>query len=72
MPKGIIRRLVRDHGSGFIKTEWGEDLLFHRSQLQRIDYYSLKEGQRVEFEVGLGSNGSHHAVRVRLTHFKSE
>jgi len=66
MPKGTIRRLITDRGFGFIKTEQGEDLFFHRNQLQGVDYNSLREGQQVEFEVGRGRNGRLQAVRVRL------
>jgi len=66
MPKGTIRRLFTDRGFGFIETERGEELFFHRSQIQGIDYNSLREGQRVEFEVGKGRNGRPQAIRVRL------
>jgi cold shock CspA family protein len=38
MPKGIIKRLMLDHGFGFIKTEPGEDLFFHHTALQGVDY----------------------------------
>ena len=51
MPKGTIRRLITDRGFGFIKGDRGEDLFFHRSEVQGVDYSSLREGQQVEFEV---------------------
>ena len=54
MAKGTIRRLIKDRGFGFIKVEQGEDLFFHRSELQGVDFDSLREGQEVEFEVGRG------------------
>lgn len=31
-----------------------------------MDYYSLREGQEVEYEVGQGRNGRSQAVGVRL------
>jgi len=65
MPKGTIRRLT-DRGFGFITTAEGEDLFFHRNELQGVDYYSLREGQEVEYEVGQGRNGRSQAVGVRL------
>ena len=65
MPKGTIRRLTADRGFGFIRTELGEDLFFHRNELQGVDYSSLREGQQVEFEVEQGPDGS-CAVKVRL------
>lgn len=66
MQKGAVRRLVTDRGFGFIRTESKEDLFFHRSQLQGIDYNSLREGQQVEFEIGQGRNGRRQALRVSL------
>ena len=65
MPKGKIRRLVRDQGFGFITTEKREDLFFHRSELGGVEFASLREGQQVEFEVGQGPDGS-CAVKLRL------
>ncbi len=67
MAKGTIRRLITDRGFGFIKTEDEKDLFFHRSNLEGMEYSSLREGQEVEYEVGQGRNGRSEAVRVRLT-----
>ena len=63
MPKGTIRRLIEDQEFGFIRTAEGKELFFHRSQLQGVDYSSLREGQQVEFEVGRGRNGRPEAIR---------
>ena len=71
MPKGTIRRLITDRGFGFITTEQGEDIFFHRNELQGVDYSSLRERQQVEFEVEQGPDGS-CAVRVRLGQPKGE
>lgn len=57
MANGTIRRLITGRGFGFIQTAESEDLFFHRSELQGIDYNSLREGQQVEFEVGRGRDG---------------
>jgi len=65
MPKGTIRRLT-DRGFGFIKTEQGDDLFFHRSELQGVDYSSLREEQEVEYEIGKGRDGRSQAVSVKL------
>jgi len=64
MPKGTIKRLT-DRGFGFIKPEQGEDLFFHRNDLQGVDYESLREGQEVEFEVTSTPKGL-NAANVRL------
>ena len=65
MTKGTIRRLI-DASYGFIKGESGEDLFFHRNELQGVNYSSLREGQEVEFEIGRGRGGRPQAVKVRL------
>ena len=65
MAKGTIIRLIIDRGFGFIKTEEGTDLFFHRNELQEVDYDSLAEGQQVEFEIEQGRKGRPQAVKVR-------
>jgi len=66
MPNGTIRRLVRDRGFGFIKSDDGQDVFFHRSELQGITFDSLEEGQSVEFEKGQGPKGP-KAVNIKRT-----
>ena len=66
MPKGTIRQVI-DRGFGFIKTEEGKDLFFHRSEIEGVEFSSLKIGQEVEFEIGKDKKGSPQAVKVRLT-----
>jgi CspA family cold shock protein len=66
MPKGTIRRLVAERGFGFIRTADGTDLFFHRTELQGVDFTSLREGQEIEFEVGKGRDGRNAAVKVRI------
>jgi CspA family cold shock protein len=72
MAKGTIKRLVKDRGFGFIKSEQREELFFHRNELQGVEYDSLEEGQEVEFEVGRWREGRPQAVKVRLAQSKSE
>ena len=66
MPKGTIARLM-DRGFGFIKTEEGGDLFFHRNELEGVEFNNLSEGQEVEFEKGQGRDGRPAAVKVRIT-----
>jgi CspA family cold shock protein len=72
MAKGTIRRLIKDRGFGFIQRTEGEDLFFHRSELEGVDFDSLGEGQEVEFEVGRGRSGRSQAVKVKLAQPKAE
>ena len=72
MPKGTIKRIM-DRGFGFIKTEEeGEDLFFHRNELQDVQFADLREGQEVEFEMARGRDGRQQAVKVRLAQPKDE
>lgn len=66
MAKGTIKTLVTDRGFGFIQQESGEDLFFHRNDLEEVDYNSLTEGQQVEFEKGAGRDNRPQAIKVRL------
>ena len=66
MAKGTIK-MLRDGSYGFIKQESGEELFFHRSDLEGVEYIRLSIGQEVEFEKGEGSDGRPKAVKVKLT-----
>ncbi|MFH0769101.1 MAG: cold shock domain-containing protein [Chloroflexota bacterium] len=71
MAKGTIARLM-DGGFGFIKTEEGGDLFFHRNEIVGVEFISLRAGQEVEFEMGQDSKGRPQASKVRLSQPKSE
>jgi CspA family cold shock protein len=71
MQRGKIKALIRDRGFGFIRTEQGEEVFSHRNELQGVGYRSLREGQKVEFEVSQALDGS-CAVKVRLAQAKAE
>lgn len=49
-----------DKGYGFIARE-GEDkdLFFHANELQGAEFESLKEGDKVTFEIQQGDKGPH-------------
>ncbi len=65
MAKGTIARLM-ERGFGFIKTEEGKDLFFHRNELEGVEFNDLSERQEVEFEIGQDGKGRPQAVKVRL------
>ena len=65
MPKGTIR-MLRDSSYGFIKSEEGKDLFFHRNEIEGVEFSSLRAGQEVEFEMGQDNKGRPQAVKVRL------
>jgi CspA family cold shock protein len=62
---GTIKRVIRDRGFGFIRSQDGEEVFFHRTSVERkLDFDSLREGQRVEFDLQRGDKGP-RAVSVR-------
>jgi cold shock protein len=64
--KGIIRRLLEQRGFGFIQSEDGRSVFFHRSEVLHVPFQALAEGQAVEFAVEETSQGP-KARRVRVT-----
>ena len=63
--QGTIKRVIRDRGFGFIRAADGQEVFFHRSSLQHMNFDSLKEGENVEFDMERGEKGP-RATTVRL------
>ncbi len=58
MATGIVKWFNDSKGYGFITPDQGgEDLFAHFSEIAGSGFRSLKEGQRVEFEVKQGPKG---------------
>jgi cold shock protein len=58
MAKGSVKWFNDSKGFGFITNdEGGGDLFAHHTEIQMDGYKSLKEAQRVEFEVRTGPKG---------------
>lgn len=58
MPQGIVKWFDEEKGFGFIAQDGGRpDIFVHYSEIAGTGFRSLTEGQRVEFEVGLGVKG---------------
>jgi len=63
MEQGTIKRLM-DRGFGFIAREGSDkDLFFHSNELQGVEFNELKEGDKVQFEVGESPKGP-NAIKV--------
>jgi CspA family cold shock protein len=62
--QGIVKKVVRDRGFGFIKGEDGMEVFFHRTSLQNLNFDSLKEGEKIRFELEQGEKGA-RAVGVK-------
>ncbi|QDT13259.1 cold-shock protein [Planctomycetes bacterium K23_9] len=56
MEQGTIKRLT-DRGFGFIATNSNEDMFFHSSNVEGVQFNDLREGQEVTYNVGSGPKG---------------
>ena len=56
MEQGTIKRLT-DRGFGFIATGTNEDMFFHSSNVEGVQFNDLREGQEVTYTVGRGPKG---------------
>jgi len=55
--QGVIKRLVRDRGFGFVRDANGKnEYFFHRSSV-RPSFDHLNEGDAVTFDVGKSDKG---------------
>ncbi|MBS9780515.1 MAG: cold-shock protein [Moraxellaceae bacterium] len=55
--QGIVKWFNDSKGFGFIERATGEDIFVHFRAIQGDGYRSLKDGQKVEFNVVEGQKG---------------
>lgn len=56
MTEGTIKRLT-DRGFGFIAVEGQKDMFFHMSSLIDAQWDELRDGMRVQFDIGQSPKG---------------
>ncbi len=57
MAEGTVKWFSNEKGYGFIERDEGDDVFVHFTAINMDGYKSLREGQRVAFEVVEGAKG---------------
>ena len=66
MPTGKVKWFNNAKGFGFIQPdEGGNDVFVHISAVERAGMQSLREGQKVEFEIAPGRDGRSSAEDLK-------
>ena len=67
MVTGVVKWFNNAKGYGFVTPDEGDqDIFVHFSAIEMDGYRTLKEGQRVQFEVEEGPKGL-HALKLQST-----
>ena len=66
MKQGTVRWFNEEKGFGFIEVEGGKAIFVHFSSIKKEGFKTLKEGDKVEFEVEDGARGPQAANVVVL------
>ncbi len=67
MPTGTVKWFNENKGWGFIvPDDGGDDVFVHYSAIEAEGFKTLKEGQKVDFELKLGKNGKYQANNVKM------
>ena len=64
MAEGTVKWFNEQKGYGFISQEGGKDVFVHYEAIQGEGFRTLKEGDRVQFEIVQGPKGP-QAANVR-------
>ncbi len=51
METGRIKKVMKDRGFGFISTDEGKEVFFHRSECRQVEFDALEQGQEVTFDL---------------------
>ena len=68
MATGVVKWFNGQKGFGFIQPDdGGQDVFVHISAVERAGLSTLKEGQKVSYELERGRNGKTSAVNLRVS-----
>jgi len=59
---GVVDRIFREQGYGFVLTDSGEQVYFHRNALSGLEFEKLEEGRRVGLNIEAGERGPQATV----------
>ncbi len=65
MSQGTVKWFNDTKGYGFIRGEDNSDIFVHHSEIRAEGFRTLKEGQKVEFDMAQGPKGP-KATNVRM------
>ncbi|HYA80316.1 MAG TPA: HPF/RaiA family ribosome-associated protein [Methylocystis sp.] len=57
LPEGVIRKVMKEDGYGFIESADGREIYFHRNSVAEPGFDVLKIGERVAFKEEEGEKG---------------
>ncbi|MCB1195444.1 cold shock domain-containing protein [bacterium] len=63
--QGKIKKIIREKGFGFIETQEGRDVFFHKNALVDMNFETLNLGEEVQFEIEKTHKGP-RAINVTL------
>lgn len=66
MATGVVVRIEKSDGFGFIQTRDGREIFFHQRWLKDIKFRDIKVGSILEFEIDKGQRGL-RAKKVRFS-----
>jgi len=66
---GVVNKLFKEKGYGFILQDGGGEVYFHRNILNGVDFENLEDGTEVAFDVKSSEKGL-QATKVRLTQLR--